>query len=249
MTNPEPDHRMLQAMDTLYNIRDLGGHPTQHGQKTQFFRFVRSDAPVRLSQSDQERLLAYPIRQIIDLRSLNEVNQQPNSLKDHPLVQYVHIPLLGPSLEQDMMRLQKDQEKDIELVDLYLYILDHSKPAVARVLKTMLGAKEGAVLFHCTHGKDRTGLIAALLLSLAGVDKETIVSDYSLSESKLQPWFDTFIHNIPKADRRFFTTPARYMEQTLKHIEEQYGSIEEYLRLCGLSQKEQSLLKKRLLDS
>ena len=131
-------------------------------------------------------------------------------------IRYHNIPLLGASLERDMMRLQiNNGSKKISLADLYRHILDQSQPAIGAVMLTLAAADNGARLFNCSHGKDRTGLIAALLLALAGVSHDNIVADYQVSESLLKPWFDTFIHKVPETDRRFFMTPPHFMREAL----------------------------------
>jgi protein-tyrosine phosphatase len=236
------------SLQTLYNIRDLGGHPTNDGRKTLCGRFIRSDAPVRLSPADLSALLAYPVRLVIDLRSQSEIRQQPHNLRDHPEITYHHIPLLGVSLERDMMRLQiNNGHKKISLVDLYRHILDQSQAAIGNVMKTLAAADNGARLFNCSHGKDRTGLIAALLLALAGVSYNNIVHDYQVSEALLKPWFDTFIHLVPETDRRFFMTPPHYMRETLAYIDAKYQSVSAYLMACGVDAPVQERLRQLLL--
>ncbi len=236
-------------LQTLYNVRDLGGHNTLDAKTTRCGRFLRADAPVSLSRADQALLLSYPIRHIIDLRSQSEVDKQPNMLRNHPDVKYENIPLLGKDLEQDLIRLQKkNSHRGFELVDLYVHILDQSQSAIGKVLLSMAWTSSVAVLFHCTHGKDRTGIITALLLRLAGVDEEQVIEDYRISEARLDPWFSTFIADIPEADRRFFITPPRYMRQTLQHLAGQYGTVQDYLLRCGLTCPDQELLRKKLLD-
>ncbi|MDW7657998.1 MAG: tyrosine-protein phosphatase [Bacillota bacterium] len=235
-------------LQTLYNIRDLGGHPTADGRETQCGRFIRSDAPVRLSQSDLDVLLSYPVRHVIDLRSQSEIRQQPHDLRDQPGISYHNIPLLGVSLERDMMRLQRNNgHKKISLVDLYRHILDQSQTAIRSVMLTLAAADSDARLFNCSHGKDRTGLITALLLALAGVGHDHIVDDYQVSESLLKPWFDTFIHMVPETDRRFFMTPPHYMRETLAYIEEKYHGATSYLLACGVDISVQERLRQLLL--
>ena len=247
------DHRSLACppiyLESLYNIRDLGGYPAAGGRKTRCGRFIRSDAPVSLSETDLETLLAYPVRHVIDLRSESEIRQQPHDLKHNPAVHYVNIPLLGTDLERDLMSLQqKNDNQAISLADLYRHILDQSQKAIGTVMQTMARAEGGARLFNCSHGKDRTGLIAALLLSLADVDPGSIIEDYRISEGLLKPWFDTFIQTVPQAHRHFFVTPPRFMKETLDHLSEKYHSASEYLLLCGVLPPELDRLRHLLLE-
>jgi protein-tyrosine phosphatase len=222
---------------SLHNIRDLGGYPTQNGAHIVPGRFIRSDAPVRLDAQGIDVLLSYSIRHVIDLRSHSEIHENPNLLQDHPLIHYVNIPLLGPDLQRDLANLQHHYNGSGQagLVELYRRILDCSGPAIASVMQTLADARDGARLFHCSHGKDRTGLIAALLLLLADVPPQCIIQDYQLSASFLKPWFKTFMHKIPPEDRHFFKTLPEYMKQTLLYLQTHYGSAKAYLGQCGVS--------------
>jgi len=130
---------------------------------------------------------------------------------------------------------------------MYRHILDESQPAIGAVMRTFAAADQGARLFNCSHGKDRTGLIAALLLTLAGVAHDRIIDDYQVSESLLKPWFDTFIEQVPKSDRRFFITPPHFMRATLAHIRENYRDITAYLLQCGVPLTVQERLRQQLL--
>ncbi len=238
------------SVNSLFNIRDLGGYLTQSGSKTICRRFVRSDAPSGLSEEDLAVLLAYPVSQVIDLRSQSELDKQPHDLRQLPGVSYHHIPLLGPDLEKNLAGLQDVSAlTEFTLADLYRYILDMAQPAVGSVMRTLAANKKGSSLFNCSHGKDRTGLISALLLSLAGVSQEHIVHDYKISAELLKPWFDTFIHKMPEKSRHFFTTPAHYMEATLQYLTDKYESVPAYLNLCGVDQATQVQLRRLLLES
>ena len=248
MNDNRPQAPQPLNLQTLYNIRDLGGHLTADGRKTVYGRFIRSDAPVRLSPSDLAALLALPVRHVIDLRSQSEIRDQPHDLRNHPDIRYHNIPLLGASLEHDMMRLQqKNGHQPISLADLYRHVLDESQPAIGTVMRTLAAADHGARLFNCSHGKDRTGLIAALLLTLADVDNSRIIDDYQVSESLLKPWYDTFIEQIPEPDRRFFITPPQFMRATLAHIHNKYHDITAYLLQCGVPLTVQERLRQLLL--
>ncbi len=242
----------FSSFQTLYNIRDLGGFPTRGGQTTVHGRFLRSDAPVRLNSDEVAHLRDLPVKQIIDLRSPSEIDQTPYPLADLPDLAYSNIALLGRNLDSHMNQLERlfysEQLRRPELVDLYLYMIDYEQEKIGRVMHTLAMTHCGARLFHCSHGKDRTGLISALLLLLADVPRAHIVSDYAISEKRLQPWFDLNADRIPESHQRFLMTPAHYMEKTLDHLVHKHGTVSRYLEACQVTAAVQDQLKALLLD-
>jgi protein-tyrosine phosphatase len=242
-----PTRLLLQ---TMYNVRDLGGFASRDGQVTAFGRFLRADAPVRLNQQDLQLLLDFPVRTVVDLRSPNEINGQPHGLRDQPGIDYVNIPLLGDDMDIGIAAVQKfDLASDVVgLADLYIHLLDQSRESLGQVFRLLARAKPGACLFHCSHGKDRTGLVAALLLLLAGVSDQDIISNYQISSTYLKPWFDTFIDKIPPEILHFFNTNPQNMELTLQYFHEHFLSAEEYMACCGIDQVEIAELRHRLLS-
>lgn len=157
----------------MNNLRDLGGYPAGDGV-TVWERFLRGDNPAGLSEQDIQWLRERDITTIVDLRSGEELARQPDQLRGQPGFLYHHCPLVGieklPNLEADIGRA-------------YFEAMDRLT-CVGRAMR-ILAAAPGGVLFHCTAGKDRTGILAMLLLSLAGVAREDILADYQISETYL----------------------------------------------------------------
>lgn len=134
---------------------------------------------------------------------------------------------------------------------VYAMFLEIGGPAYRTLLETIAEA-DGRVLFHCAAGKDRTGIAAALLLDLAGVDDETIIEDYTLTEQLLAPLKEQW---LPQMRERGFdeeraaallAAPAEDMAATLRHLRERYGSAEEYARAIGVSSDAVSAVRARL---
>lgn len=242
----DPNRLLLQ---TMYNVRDLGGFATSDGQATTFGHFLRADAPVRLNHADLHRLLDFPVRTVIDLRSPNEINGLPHILREQPEVTYINIPLLGMDLDAGIASVQKfEAERErVGLPDLYIHLLEQARAPIGQVFSSLAAARSGACLFHCSHGKDRTGLIAALLLMLAGVSDSDIIANYQISSTYLKPWFDTFIDQIPADILHFFHTQPQNMELTLRYFHQHFASAAAYLAACGVSQPEINELRYRLL--
>ena len=137
--------------------------------------------------------------------------------------------------------------------DVYLIFLEHFKKNVAAGIKAVAQAPEGGVVVHCAGGKDRTGLLVAFLLHLAGVDTEQIAADYALSEERLRPRHDAWIAEAKTAEERerlerITQTPAASIVGVFEELERRYGSVEGYLEDAGASDEDLALARARLRD-
>jgi hypothetical protein len=135
--------------------------------------------------------------------------------------------------------------------EVYLVFLERFRDNIARAVSAVASAPEGVVVVHCMGGKDRTGLVTALLLHLAGVDNEQIAADYALSEERLQPrhaaWLDEAGTEAERERiRRIAATPAESMVGVLEELERRYGSVEAYLRSAGLTDEDLERSRERL---
>ena len=218
----------------MNNLRDLGGYPAGDGH-TAWERFLRGDNPLGLSHRDIRWLLDRDITTVVDLRSGEELSRQPDQLSTYPEFTYHHCPLVGmeklPNLEADIGRA-------------YFDAMD-SLTSVGRAM-SVVAAAPGGVLFHCTAGKDRTGMIAMLLLSLAGVAREDILADYEVSETYLAEIIKLIQLRVP--DLAAFAGQSRreYMETCMDLLLDKYGSVPDYLTAAGLSGQEQEALRAKL---
>lgn len=228
-----------------YNVRDLGGYATPSGQ-TQWRRLLRADALHRLDEDGVETMLASGVTTIIDLRHGDELTQQPNPFNGHATVAYHNISLLE-GLAPTMMA-----EGDL-LLELYKLALLQRQPALAQVLGIIADAPAGAVLFHCTAGKDRTGIVAALLLGIAGVDAALIVEDYALTAGLIAPIVADITAGAvargadPASFQRLLASEPATMAATLAFIQAEFGSIAAYIERIGLDQATIERLRNRLL--
>lgn len=268
LTDSIQPHTRGPRLNTLYNVRDLGGYTTQDGKMTQPGRFLRADAPIRLDEHDRSVLAAYPVRTVIDLRTDSEIRSAPSVLAHDADVNYHHVSLMGDDIGKAMAALadhayaqaqakaqastldntQASLPYQVGPADFYIMLLDRSQKPIGQVMKILADAPSGASLFNCSHGKDRTGVIAALLLLLAGVSDDDVVENYRVSDVLLQPWFDTFIHEIPEKDLVFYNTNPLHMRKTLDHLSAHYGSAAQFLDRCGVSAHQQERLKVKLLQ-
>lgn len=218
------------------NVRDLGGYPygTEAGAtgKTAFGAFLRAGSLGGLRGADFARLERYGLRRVIDVRSSFETRHWPDPFAsmEYPGIEYVHIPMFD-QLNSSGMRGQIPAR----MLDVYLRLLDDDADSLRRVFEALdLGDEPGCVLFHCRAGKDRTGVIAMLLLGLAGVSDEDIVRDYVATGSAMTPsmWAQRALVTIilrKRVPRSLFVAHAEEMERTLEHLYERYGTARAYL--------------------
>jgi protein-tyrosine phosphatase len=189
--------------DACYNIRDLGGYATARGA-TRWGVYVRGDSLIRLSPTGCAALRNYGIRTIIDLRSSHEHTSGAHPFSagsgfGHPL--YRAMPLFDESNDEAMSWVSAART----LAELYETMLHYFPAQIVAVMRSLANAPSGGVLFHCHAGKDRTGLIAMFLLAIAGVNDETIIADYAVSDQFLGPLYDQILAqyiNQPSEHRR-----------------------------------------------
>jgi hypothetical protein len=236
--------------DGCLNVRDLGGVPLPNGH-TQFGVLVRADNIRKLSDVGWRSLADHGVVRVVDLRWPEELDEDPPS---DVHVDVVHVSLLG---EFDV-----DYTDDIEdymaagdpigyWASSYVSILDEFRANFGRAVAAVADAPEGAVVFHCAGGKDRTGLIAALLLRLAGAAIVDIAADYALSEANLNAGPRTWIKSAPdeavRRRREFMQqTPAEAMARTLNELEARWGGVRPYLRGAGVTDAQLDRLEARL---
>jgi protein-tyrosine phosphatase len=238
-------HQRRLALESTYNIRDIGGYATLDGRSTRWRTFLRADSFNELPPEGQRLLLAYPVRTIIDLRRTIELRRAPAIFATSQLVRYVNISLLED--EQKIREMQSLQE-------LYQFILETCKEQIKQILQLMATEDVFPCIAHCTVGKDRTGLITALLLSIANVPATTIAEDYALSEQYLAPLFHLRRAEAAKErqDVQGFEWLASALPETmlatLAHLERQYGSVKTYLRVIGLTDAQLENLRGRLVE-
>jgi protein-tyrosine phosphatase len=224
------------------NVRDLGGHPTEDGGQTRMGAIVRADSVRRLTEAGWEALVAYGIRTIVDLRQTWELAEDPPA--EVP-VDVVHVSFFEDvSLEEQMALAARwlEAPDDVSAVRSgYVDMLERHATNVAAAISVVAGAPDGGVLVHCFGGKDRTGLVAALLLRLAGVPIADIAADYGLSAENLRPswtkWVDDAGDDAERElRRRLSASPAEAMAQVLESLEREHGSVRRYLLDAGVSE-------------
>jgi protein-tyrosine phosphatase len=218
------------------NTRDLGGTPTTNGEYVKYQKFIRSDAPNKISNDIRDFLVDRDIKTIIDLRNENIVKRAPNAFFQDDRFERYNFPL---SINAKVPNSEGD------FIENYYCMLEN-EIAIANIFKTMANSKSG-VLFYCQEGKDRTGLIAAIILLLAEVADIDIFADYEISNVYLYEMVKiakTIPNGIP--DFLLYVKPE-YMETILSYLRGKYETVENYLLAKGISSTEISNLKRKLL--
>lgn len=243
------DLRCLPLAGT-HNVRDLGGYRTADGTILPWRRFLRADSLHRLGLGEAERLMDEGLATVIDLRTVDELASAPSPFAAHADVDFLNLPLFDDLAPAALGRAKA--KSDDPLLDFYLAALHRRQEAIRAVLAAMAEARQGAILFNCTAGKDRTGIVAALLLGLAGVARADILHDYAMSAELISDLVAEFL-NLSRqrggdtvAYARMLRSPAGTMDRALASIEGEYGSLPDYLREIGLRPDQIEALRTRL---
>jgi protein tyrosine/serine phosphatase len=236
------------------NVRDLGGLPTRDGRVTQFNRIVRADNLRRLSERGKLALVEHGVSRVVDLRFPEELAL--DAAGDLP-VEVVHLSLLGANRTEEW-QAEQDAAMDAAasaesyLRWSYLDFLERYRDRFGDAVRAIADAPDGAVVVHCVGGKDRTGLVTALVLRVAGVEPDVVAADYALTEAALAPTHEQWVAEAPDEAvrrRRLLLQPAppSVMTAVLEALEERYGGVPAYLRGAGVDDDVLDRVRERLL--
>jgi len=228
-----------------HNIRDLGGYARLGGGTTQWNRILRGEA-LHLLREDSAALLAQRgLSLVIDLRGPHETTVTPHPFREHDKVTYRNVILFDALAPIAMSTTPFNMGKR------YCDALDQCGPQLAEVMRAIITAPPGVVLFHCTAGKDRTGIVAALLLLAAGVNRIDIAEDYALTaeaEGLISQLRQRALAAGGEPDHveRVLASDAATMLTMLDHLDQAHGGIDSYFAKIGLAPAETKSLVDRL---
>ncbi|RCG30652.1 protein-tyrosine-phosphatase [Sphaerisporangium album] len=267
------------ALDGAVNVRDLGGLPTQDGRTTQFGRVLRSDNLQGLTETDVQRLVGeIKLRDVIDLRSNAEVALEgPGPLTRVPEVGIHHLTLFAEGgrytdVEADTgdpadgarrrridadrvlpwQGRREDDPREVRVIGFYHAYLRDRPDSVLAALR-VLARGDGAAIVHCAAGKDRTGVVSALALSVAGVTREAIVADYAATGDRLERVLarlrasTTYRDDLDAQPAENHLPRPEYMEYFLGVLDETYGGPLGWLERNGWTPDDATALRARLL--
>ena len=237
--------------DGCLNVRDLGGLPTEDGGVTRLGSVVRADNVRRLSEVGWRALAEYGVTTIVDLRLSKEVAEDPPRELDFDVA---HVPVFDDdpafwsALDARLARLDAVAHKR----EAYLATLERSRHRFGDAFAAVANARPGVVVVHCMGGKDRTGLVSALLLRNAGVGVDDVAADYALSAENLARQLDESLAGTQDEEEReltraVFAGPPAAMKDVLEDIERRHGSVREYLLAGGARASELDRVRSRLV--
>jgi protein-tyrosine phosphatase len=227
---------------SLLNARDLGGYPTTDGAETRWRSLLRADDLVQLTDEGLRAMADFGIETVVDLRWPEEVAEHPSPISAGlPHIQYHQISLLA--------RTAAEWEELREVCTKEMWkcsVLDNARTELKNVLRVIASASPGPLLFHCVAGKDRTGVIAALLLAIADVVPDAIARDYAMSTTHLR---DAYLQRYSKQDPAEVIEAVRCPEEGVHNMLaylQQAGGIRSFLADIGLTGADIGRLRARL---
>lgn len=240
------------------NFRDLGGYRTVDGRAVRWGQVYRAGSLAELTEDDVVYLDRLGVRLACDLRSLDEVERQPDRLP--PEATGLHRPIAAEvNRLRRVVTLFRFRHRVRELLqNVYTVMLDQNGPLFAEVIRLAADPANRPMVIHCTAGKDRTGLAAALLLLALGVPEATVIADYTLSNNayevisgRMGPEMERlYAFGFEKAQvRSFFLAEAPTLAGALAHLQRRYGSVEGYLLRSGLDEGALERLRGTLLTA
>ncbi|MEO5952251.1 MAG: tyrosine-protein phosphatase [Chloroflexia bacterium] len=240
--------------DGCENARDVGGCPIAQGGMIRRHVLIRSDSLHQLPPEGLAVVYDYGVRTVIDLRLANELEKRPSpfaaSQQSGLLPRYLNLPMHDMATEALL-----DAAVPTSTIGVYMILLEQSKAFIGAIIKAVAERlKYGGVLVNCHAGKDRTGIIVALLLSIAGAERDAIAQDYALSEVMLEPGYQEWVqqqvklHGAPPPDKPWQAqTRPETMYALLDYLDRQYGGAEGYLYAAGVTQNEIEQIRKHLI--
>ena len=228
------------------NTRDLGGLPVAGGGTTATGRVWRSDAALALGHEDLEALARIGLTTVVDLREARELAFEPSAFLGHPFVVVHHV---------EVWRLVSERAgrpaDPYDITAFYVAALDHAGDAFAEAARLIADAP-GAAVFHCTAGKDRTGVLAALLLEAVGVPRAAVIEDFALTHDRIGSVRERLLADAvrqgvdPRQFGRLLGATADLIEPALAHLDRRHGGAVAYLTAAGVDAATLARLRAKL---
>ena len=215
-----------------FNFRDMGGYKTASGKSVKWGKVFRSDEMGNLSSSDLEYLNKIPLHTVVDFRSKSERNESPDKIPASVINSYeLTINLGNHSNISDVSKFSNENGEEFmkeinRLLVSYSEIISQYK----EFFSLLQDEKNLPLLFHCTAGKDRTGMAAALFLASLGVDEKTIFEDYLFSNQLLEDKYSVLTNSMPQLKALLEVRP-QYLQTGFEQIRKDHGSIDNYLQI------------------
>lgn len=247
------DPRLLARLEQVFNLRDVGGRRTSDGQWVRSGLLYRSDSLHRLSDADREEVSALGFRSVLDLRTAGEIEEHGRYLIDDDPAAHHHLPLMDELLGEDSV---PENAAPDWVAAWYVDMLDDGSVAIGDAITLLADERRYPAVFHCTAGKDRTGVLAALVQDLVGMSDDDIVADYALSREALRRWEAWAAAEDPDGLRRrraggfqpIDPSPGA-MRAFLALVRQRHGSTERYVESLGLRRDTVDTLRANLVTT
>ncbi len=223
----------------ILNCRDIGGYPTPDGV-TKFGRFIRCGMVNTPEDWEIDELIKLGIGTSIDLRGVYEADETPLRLERLNDADVYNLPLFE-------FNVATKEGMNLSLAETYEMVVDNYRDNIAKILNVIAEAKDGVVMYNCFFGKDRTGILTMLLLSIAGVSREDIIADYQQTYTYIKPYIIEHADILWDNDSTKHYSLPETMEELIDYMTEKYGSILGYIKSAGVSDSAVNKIKNRLL--
>lgn len=247
-------------MEGTLNFRDLGGYRTTDGRRVKWGRIFRSDGLVRLTVQDQTLLKQMEIKLVCDFRAPAEVEKSPNKLPPDGAIRTQGLPVVSHEFDTVaiMERIKKgdtDWINESLMIDGYIRNIESFPDIWGTVINNLIDPQKRPLVFHCTAGKDRTGVCAALILLALGVPEEVVIEDHQLSNVFLAPFLPKMSKYLQQFEvdiedvMPYLVAPKVAIVAVIERIRTQYGTAERYLNSkSGVDLRTLELIKEELLE-
>ena len=234
----------LVPLQGSFNFRDLGGYPGRDGRLTRWGRLFRSDSLHELTADDVTRLRDMGLRTVVDLRTERELHRSGRGPLEPEPVAFHHLAVVQEGVRgtvtADAESLAAPAPPGDDLSERYLWYLDVGRASLVEALTLLGGDDHYPLVFHCAAGKDRTGVLAALVLELVGVDRAVIVADYVITAERLRLIMDRWRADPEFAERMAKIPPSRFsveaptMEGFLDGLHARHGGARSWALDAGV---------------
>jgi protein-tyrosine phosphatase len=221
------EKQRILPLEALFNVRELGGYPAFEGRRVKWGLLYRSGDLYTLTDGDRVFLEERGIRTVVDFRGPHERARSPD--KAIGTVEKTWELTIDAGNMMDLSGMQAGASGEGMMGDLYRVLVDEATAVYRQFFRLLADTHAAPLLFHCSAGKDRTGLAAALILFALGTDRETVFADYELSTACLKDKYRAIINEKPHLEP-LMTVRRSYLEAALERIDSRYGGPEQYLR-------------------
>lgn len=248
------------ALEGSVNFRDLGGYGTTDGRRVRWGLVFRSDNLGRLTDRDVSFIQRIGIRKVCDFRTPAEAKKQPDRYPESKRNRYLHLPIQHGEFDPagTFERIKKgdiDWMTEEFMIRGYIRNIDDFSALWSIFFNTLADGSNRPLVFHCTGGKDRAGVCAALILLSLGVPEETVIHDHGLSNLYIAAVLERIYDKIqsygvdPNQIAPYFTAPKNAIKAVVRHIRQTYGSAADYLiNKAGVEERVIAQMRQDLLE-